>query len=173
MTNRRILVMRHAKSDWSRPGLQDFDRPLAPRGRRAAAAMGVYLLGEGLIPDLVLCSAARRAADTLSLIAQAAGMSPPVEMERGLYMAAADDLFERLHRIDDAVTRPMFIGHAPGFDAFARALAGNRRSADWRRMADKFPTAGLAVLDVSAAHWRDVGDGAADLERFVVPKDLL
>lgn len=173
MKTRQILVMRHAKSDWSSPNIQDFDRPLAPRGRRAAAAMGLYLLDEALVPDLVLCSAARRAVDTWAVIARVSGMSPPVQTERDLYLAGADALFERLRALHDAVTCPLLIGHAPGFDAFARDLAGNRRSADWRRMADKFPTAGLAVLDVAAAHWRDVSDGAANLERFVAPKDLL
>lgn len=173
MTARRILVMRHAKSDWADPGVQDFDRPLAGRGRRAAAAMGVYMGDEGLVPDLVLCSAARRAVETWSMVARVSGMAPEVVAERSLYMAAAGTLFERTHAVDDGIGCILFVGHAPGFNGFACRLAGDRKSAAWRRMAEKFPTGALAVLDLEAPTWRDVAEGGGRLERFVAPKELL
>jgi phosphohistidine phosphatase len=172
MVDRRILVMRHAKSDWT-GGDQDFDRPLSGRGRRAAAAMGVYMADEGLRPELVLCSAARRAADTWAMVARSGTMAPRVVADRGLYLAAAGDLLARVRALDDAVASVLFVGHAPGIDGFAGSLVAKRSGAAWRRMAEKFPTGALAVLDASAAHWRDVDEGVAELERFVVPKDLV
>lgn len=172
MVDRRILVMRHAKSDWT-GGERDFDRPLSGRGRRAAAAMGAYMADEGLRPELVLCSAARRAADTWAIVARSGTMGPRVVADRGLYLAAAGDLLARVRELDDALASVLFVGHAPGIDGFAGSLVAKRSGAAWRRMAEKFPTGALAVLDASAPRWRDVGEGAAELERFVVPKDLL
>ncbi len=172
MAAHRILVLRHAKSDWSEPGQRDFDRPLAGRGRRAAAAMGTYMKAEGLVPDLVLCSAARRAVETWDIVATAAGMTPEVERDEALYLAAAATLFERARTVDPAVGCLLFIGHAPGFDGFARRLASDRTSPDWRRMAEKFPTGGLAVLDLEVPAWSEIADRTARLDRFVVPKDL-
>ncbi len=173
MTARRVLVLRHAKSDWSEPGLHDIDRPLSGRGRRAAAAMGVYMRDEGLAPDLVLCSAARRAVETWSTVARVGEMAPRVMEEPALYMAGADALFERVRAVDDAVTSVLLVGHAPGFDGFACRLSGDRKSADGRRMTEKFPTGALAVLELDVPSWRDLAEGIARLERFIVPKDLL
>jgi phosphohistidine phosphatase len=173
MTPRRLLVFRHAKSDWSDPRLEDFDRPLAARGRRAAAAMGIYIADEGLAPDLVLCSAARRALQTWSVAARVAGIAPPVTEERALYMAEPEDLLARVRTVDDAVASLLVVGHSPGCERFACGLAGNRRSGDWRRMAEKFPTGALAVIDLDAGSWRDIADGDGRLERFVTPKDLV
>src|SRR5690349_1589139 len=90
MTSRRILLLRHAKSAWDEPGLDDFDRPLAARGRRAAAVMGVYLRDEKLVPDLVLCSAARRAAETWEIAAHELPKAPAVERDPGLYMVPSE-----------------------------------------------------------------------------------
>lgn len=173
MTTRRILVLRHAKSDWSDPGLRDFDRPLAGRGRRAAAAMGVYLRDEALVPDLVLCSAARRAVETWSIMARVGEMAPRVLEEKALYMAGTDALFERARAVEDTVHCLLLVGHAPGYDGFACRLTGDRKSADWRRMAEKFPTGALAVHDLDIPSWWDLAEGTARLERFVAPKDLL
>lgn len=173
MSAHRILIMRHAKSDWSKPGQNDFDRALSGRGRRAAATMGHYLDNEGLVPDLVLCSAARRAVETWEIVSDAAGIEPRTEREEALYLADTQTLFERTRAVDDGVATLLFIGHAPGFDGFACRLAADRASPDWRRMAAKFPTGALAVLDLEGPSWNDVAEGSARLERFVAPKDLI
>src|SRR5688572_9411523 len=85
---RRVLLLRHAKSSWDDPQLEDYDRPLAPRGRRTAALIGIYLADERIVPDLVLCSGARRARETWTLMARALARRPKTRFERELYLAA-------------------------------------------------------------------------------------
>jgi phosphohistidine phosphatase len=117
---RRVLLLRHAKSAWDEPGQPDFDRPLAPRGRRAAALMGVYLRDEGLVPDLVLCSAARRARETWTICEQKLGASPHLEVEDDLYLASPDHLLKRLRAVPDRVCTVLFVGHEGGVDELTR-----------------------------------------------------
>ena len=119
-----LLLLRHAKSSWDEPGLADRDRPLAPRGRRAAKALAGHLGQEGVQPALVLCSSARRARETLERIAPALGEAD-VTIEDGLYGATEDDLLERLRAVPDSVPSAMLIGHNPAIQALALCLAGS------------------------------------------------
>lgn len=174
MSSRRLMILRHAKSSWDAPELDDFDRPLADRGRRAAAAMGVYIRDEGLMPDLVLCSAARRAVETWSIVARVAGIDAPVLEEKELYLAGPGALLTRCRAVDASVTRLALVGHHPGYDGFARELVDEGKSpSDLRRMTKKFPTGALAVIELTAGSWSKLGGGRGALERFVTPKDLV
>ena len=173
MTPRRILLLRHAKSAWDEPGLDDFERPLAPRGRRAAAVMGVYLRDEDLVPDLVLCSAARRALETWEIAAHEIERAPPVEHDRALYMATAELLLRRLRRLDGAVRSVLLVGHEGGVDALARRLAIDGPAPLRRRLGEKYPTATLAVIAVEIDDWSALRDKAGTLTRFAAPKDLV
>lgn len=170
---RRLLVVRHAKSAWDRPGLDDYDRPLAPRGRRAAAALGVYLADEGLVPDLVLCSGAKRAHDTWRWIGRQIEAEPALRLERALYMAPTETIRALVAAADDAARTLAVIGHEGSVDLFARRLARGGEPAAMKRLAEGFPTAALAVLALDLERWRDLAPGAARLERFVRPKDLM
>lgn len=173
MTARRILLLRHAKSSWDEPGASDYDRPLAPRGRRAAAVMGVYLRDEDFVPDLVLCSGARRARETWDLVAHAFKRPPAIEHDTALYMATPDLLLKRLKKLPDAVRTVLFVGHEGGVDALARRLAGNGAAPLRRRLAEKFPTAALAVLALELADWGALAEKSATLTRLAAPKDLV
>ena len=164
-----LFVLRHAKSSWDDPELGDHDRPLAPRGRRAAKAMGGHLRRERIAPDLVLCSSARRTRETLDRIAPALGDDVAVSVEADLYAASADELLERLRTVDDDVESVMLIGHNPGLEQLALGLAGSGDELpDLRR---KFPTGALATLSF-AGRWRDLALGSAELTDFVKPKQL-
>src|SRR2546423_8442596 len=166
---KRLYVLRHAKSAWDDPALADHDRPLAPRGRRAAKAIGRHLRAEGVEPELVLCSSARRARETLERIEPALGRRR-VRVERELYGAGADALLERLHAVPDAVASVMLIGHNPGLEDLVLSLA---RPADKRdEIEAKFPTAALATLAFDGEHWADLCPDAADLVAYVRPRDL-
>jgi phosphohistidine phosphatase len=169
---KRILLLRHAKSSWSEPGLGDFERPLAPRGIRAAGTMAAYLAAEGLMPDLVLCSAARRTVETWNHLAGALGRQPTVAIEPGLYLAEADTLLDRLRAVPARISTVLLIGHNPGMEMLARTLIGGGGRADRRRLAAKYPTAALAVIDADIAGWPDLAKGKGRLERFVTPKQL-
>src|SRR4051794_15493439 len=113
MVARQLLLLRHAKSSHDDPDLADHDRPLASRGRRAAAAMGRYMRGHDLRPALVLCSSAVRARKTLDGVADGLEASPELRIESELYEASPRGLLERLRRIDEAVPSAMLVGHNP------------------------------------------------------------
>jgi phosphohistidine phosphatase len=166
---KRLFLLRHAKSSWDDPGLADHDRPLAPRGERAAKVIARYLREERIAPDLVLCSSSRRTRETLDRIAPALGDEVRVEIERELYAASADRLLERLRAVDDDVESVMLIGHNPGIEQLALTLAGDgEKLADVRR---KYPTAALATLEFDG-RWSALEPGTARLADFVKPKQL-
>jgi phosphohistidine phosphatase len=149
----RLYLLRHAKSSWEDPGLADHDRPLALRGRKAAKALGAYLREHDIEPELVLCSSAARTRETLERV----GLTG--QIEDALYGAGASALLARLHEVPDAVASVMLIGHNPGMQQLAFALAG---------LDDKFPTAALATLECGG--WSDLQ--RAELVDYVKPKDL-
>src|SRR5262249_46165394 len=91
---RRLLLLRHSKSDWTRPGAPDHERTLAPRGREAAPRIGAYMVRHALNPDLVLCSTATRARETWDLVAKAFVQKPPAVFDERLYEASAGALLE-------------------------------------------------------------------------------
>lgn len=166
-----IMVLRHAKSDWDDPSLDDHDRPLAARGRAAAMAMGRYMAREGLSPAVVLCSTAARAQQTVLLVLNELGWSRSVRLSRRYYLAETDVLLDALRGLDPTVTAAMMVAHDPGMAGLAAMLAGSGPADHLAAMQAKFPTAALAVLRAEGT-WRDLAPGQARLERFVRPRDL-
>ena len=166
---KRLFLLRHAKSSWDDPELDDHERPLAPRGRRAAKLLAGYLSRERVAPALVLCSAARRTRETLERIAPALGEDVRVEIERELYAASERRLLERLRSVGEDVDSVMLIGHNPGVEQLALLLAGSGQKLDAVRR--KYPTAALATLEFSGP-WRELGPSGAELTDFVTPKQL-
>jgi phosphohistidine phosphatase len=164
----RLLLLRHAKSSWDDPSLEDRDRPLAPRGQRAAERMADHLRSDVPHPNLVLCSPALRTRETLDRMSNAFG-DAEVVVDDELYGASEDELLERLCALDDRFETVAVIGHNPGIHELAIALAGS--GADAESMRAKFPTGALAVLAFDGP-WRDVSPGGGLLEAFVTPKDL-
>jgi len=162
VTRRRIYLLRHAKSSWKEHGLADHDRPLAGRGRRAAKAMRRHLKHEGIDPDLVLCSTATRARETLEGVEPAFGRGA-VKVERELYGAGAGVLLARLQAVPKRVRSVMVIGHNPGMEDLVALLAHG---------VPKFPTGALATLTFTGAGWAELDGGGAELVGFVRPRDL-
>lgn len=164
---KRVYLLRHAKSSWDDPGLADHDRPLAPRGRRAAKLLAKHLRSERIAPDLVLCSSAQRARETLEGIAAALG--PDVQVEPDLYGASAGELLGRLQTIPDATQSVMLIGHNPAIEGLTLSLAeSGEQLGDVER---KYPTGALATLTFEGS-WAELEPGAATLAGFVKPRDL-
>jgi phosphohistidine phosphatase len=166
---KRLYLLRHAKSSWKDATLGDHDRPLAGRGRRASRVIARRLRDRGIEPEVVLCSTARRARETLDRIAPALG-APAVEFEPDLYVADARGLLERLRSVADAIESVMLIGHNPAVQELAIDLA--RPSPTASELAAKYPTAALAVLTFTAASWRGLGRGTGELVELVKPRDL-
>ncbi|MBI4967692.1 MAG: histidine phosphatase family protein [Rhodospirillales bacterium] len=170
-----IYLLRHAKSVRDDPGLADFDRPLAPRGRSAAKTIAKYLKGLRPRPALVLCSAARRTCETLAAL-KADLDGAVLKIENGLYLAALANLEKRLKRLPDAVASVLVIGHNPGLEMLAFRLTDPRAkgtdSEALERMKGKFPTAGLAILELPARSWQALEPASCRLIGFVRPRDL-
>ena len=170
---KRLSLLRHAKSDRTDPAAADFDRGLTGRGRQAAPAMGRYLRRQKLVPDIVLCSAARRARETWELAAATLKAEIPVEYSERLYLAspgpdpapAAPASRDRRGRPSDrpqpGISRPRLA---------ARRQRGCRGAGAAAR--PSFPTAALAVIDFEVERWSDLATGKGELERFIVPRDL-
>lgn len=169
---RSLSLLRHAKSSWDDPSLDDFDRPLAPRGLKAAPAMGRYLLGRGLVPDLVLCSPAVRARETCEKVLGAIGRQVAVSFDETIYMATPRTLLALVRGASSRVHHLMLIGHNPGLHALATALIGDGSQPDRARLDDKLPTAGLVVIGFEADALADVRPGTGRLVEFVTPRSL-
>jgi phosphohistidine phosphatase len=169
---RTICLLRHAKSSWDHPSLSDHDRPLAPRGRKTAPLVGHFLSTEGLIPDVVLCSTAARTRETWDLVARYLDDGIPVQFDRELYGASVEEMLGALQAISDESERVLVVGHNPGTENLAEALAARGPSDEFRRLRQKFPTGALAVLEFEGPRWSDLAPGTCRLARFVRPKDL-
>ena len=167
----QIDLLRHAKAVEARA--RDFERPLDPRGVRAASVMGVYLAQRGRLPELVLCSAARRTRETWEYVAAAWPEPPTAALDPELYLASAEQLLLRLRGLDDAVRRVLVIGHNPGIEDLALGLIGTGDRRSLSRMREKFPTAALATLEADLEKWSQLGSGDASLGAFLLPRDLV
>jgi phosphohistidine phosphatase len=168
---RQLSLLRHAKSSWDDGGLDDHDRPLAPRGEKAIRRLAKHVAGAGVAPDLVLCSSARRTVMTLEGIRPELPADTEVRVERGLYAASSSALLARLRRVDDSVDSVLLIAHNPGIEMLAATLIGAGDDRLRERLAEKFPTGALADLHFEGP-WAKLAAGAATLESFVVPRDL-
>ncbi len=166
---KRVYLLRHAKSSWDDPTLRDRERPLAPRGRKAAKRMARWTRKHAVRPQLVVCSSAVRARETLSRMLPGLG-DPAVWVEVTLYAASAETLLDRIRALPDEVDDAMLVGHNPGIMDLVLLLA--RPGALRDRASDNVPTGALALLELDAGHWPDVSAGSATLKRFVVPREL-
>lgn len=166
------MLLRHAKSSWDAPVLDDFDRPLAKRGRKAALRMAEWLAERQVRPQLVLCSPAARTRETLSLIQPALGADMTARYEGKLYLAEAEDLLNRLRELDTDVGCVLLIGHNPGLQELAITLASDEKTPEGVRLAEKFPTAALAWFRLTTPRWSALRPGSGELVAFVTPADL-
>ena len=178
MTNhRQLFVLRHAKSSWDNPGLDDHERPLAARGHRAVKLLGEHLRTAGVEPEQVLCSSSRRTRETLE------GVDPTGErlVERELYSASCNDLIERLRQVPDETRSLMIVGHNPAMQMLVLRLIGANGNGgghvsapvdgDVAELKRKFPTGALATLDFDC-RWSELSPGCARLSAFVAPRHL-
>jgi phosphohistidine phosphatase len=163
-----LTLLRHAKSGWDDPVLRDFDRPLNPRGRRAARTVAREMRRLGLGFDRVLASPALRVIETLEEVGQSVPLAP--DYDQRLYLASPETLLELVRGTDDGVDRLLLVGHNPGLEELVLRLSG--AGALREEVAAKYPTATLTELRFDVASWRQVREGGATLARFIRPRDL-
>jgi len=167
----RLFVLRHAKSNWNNAHLSDHERPLAPRGHRAAAALAEHIATLDPPPALVLCSTARRAQETLEPLRAELPAGTEVLVEDGLYGASDAEVLERLRAVPEDTPSVMVVAHNPGLEDLVRGLGRDGDATLIARVREKFPTGAFATL-AFAGPWKEIGSAPATLEAFVVPGDL-
>lgn len=168
-----LLLLRHAKSSWDDVSLDDFDRPLNARGKKAAPMVGQWMLDRKLSPQLIICSGARRTRETLGFILPFMRGDQDIRIEDGIYNAdGANDLLDRLHSIGKEAATVMVIGHNPAMQDLAIGLCGSGDPDDLHQIAIKFPTASLAEIDFKATDWSNVAAGTGILKSLVLPRRM-
>jgi len=169
---RTVSLYRHAKSSWDDPSLEDFDRGLSKRGKASAPRMGAYLREAGLTPDLVLSSKAVRTRETFRLTFDDTDDAPELRLEQQLYLACASTMLDMLRGLPDELGHIMILGHNPGLHALALDLFSRGAPAAVDAICRKFPTCGLAVIDIDVDSWRALGVGDGYLRSFITPNSL-
>ena len=162
---KRLHILRHAKSSWDDPDLADHERPLAPRGEKAALRIAEHVGDAGIAPELVLCSTALRARETLAALLPMLAGDVEIRLEDALYAAGVDQVLARLREVDEAVCSVLVVGHNPTLHELALALTGRGDALE------RFPTGALATV-AFAAPWSELGESRAQLAAFVVPREL-
>jgi phosphohistidine phosphatase len=171
---KRLLLLRHAKAE--RETADDIKRGLEKRGETDSTRMGRFLREDVYIPDLVLCSSSVRTRETLNLLLPELRVAPTVQYPTELYLAEPEAILTLIRRAPDKSGALMVLGHNPGIEQLALALASVPLEKKLRKrysaMDEKFPTCALAVIDFDVACWADLAPGQGELDAFVRPKDL-
>lgn len=170
MTDRELLVLRHAKSAWDTDAPTDFERPLAKRGRKACPRIAAWMRENDAVPDLVISSPATRAEETARRVLEAAGGDPEtVVYDEAIYGGGIAELLEILAGVPPTFRRVMVVGHNPGFEMFVDWLA--RDEIEVPAGKKLFPTAALARFGMPD-DWREISGGAGRLLNLVRARDL-
>ena len=166
---KRLGLLRHAKSEWDDAALRDFDRGLNDRGRRGAALIGRHIRETGIAWDFVIASPATRVKRTL----EATGLPLSPQFDERAYLADAATLIDLLRDVGDAADSVLLVGHNPGLHELVFRLVDPECETDlFARVAEKFPTAGFALLELAIDAWADIAAGCATLVDFARPRDL-
>jgi len=169
---RRLMLLRHAKADWP-DGVADHERPLARRGQRQGPEMARYMADQGLVPDGVIVSTARRTQQTWELAASAFPAGIPKSDDARIYEASKENLLQVIREADDAASVLLLIGHNPGLTEVVYSLIDpDQASPALSRLERGYPTSGLAVIDFPADRWAAVAEGSGRLQRFETPASI-
>ncbi len=158
-----LYLVRHAKSSWKYPSLDDFERPLNKRGRKNAPFMGKILKKLKVTPDLVISSPANRAAMTARIIS--ATINYPLEnivYSEAIYEFSEDALIRVINKIDDSVNSSMVVGHNPAINGLANYIGDQPIS--------NIPTCGVYCLDLDISSWAKIYEHCGKLKFFEFPK---
>lgn len=165
---KKLLLMRHAKSDWSTPGQQDFDRPLNARGRDAAPLMGKFLHQTDNIPDFILASPAKRVVETIDGMASSWESRANLEYIDDMYSGNSGVYLESIRKSADHADTLMLAGHNPTVEETALKICTQSRVSQFF----KFPTAAIACFELPDISWKRIQPESGTLKWFVTPKLL-
>lgn len=160
---KKILIMRHAKSDWSDNSLSDFDRPLNKRGKKAAPVMGEEIKKRKLTPDVIISSPAKRAKRTAKIVAEKCGYDKKIIFNEDFYFGYVNDVFKAVKNLPNKKKSVMLFGHNPTWEHLVELLAGEYVI---------MPTAALAVLHFKSDNWQNLKKYSCELVLHIKPKDF-
>jgi len=158
---KRVILMRHAKSNWDNPTLTDHQRVLNPRGRRDAPQMADRIVNHGIIPELILVSDATRTQETWQLVSPALG-NAQTKFDKELYLASSSTIISKLMKLDNLIDTVMLLAHNPGITEVFYDLAGVS--------IDNVPTAGVGCIQFNCDKFSELLDCKKELIYFDYPK---
>ena len=168
----RLLLLRHAKSDWGDAELADIDRPLNARGKAASVTMARFMRDQKLQPSVGLCSTSLRTRETLARLLPYLPQEAHIELISDLYWKSEDGYGAIIRKYGHRAKTLMVIGHNPAMEDTAFDLVGTSAPETLADLEEKYPTAALAVIDFDITDWSELGSGTGHLERFIKPRDL-
>jgi len=169
---KRVILLRHGKSSWRDPELEDHDRPLNKRGRGSSIVIGGWLSCRGYQPDVVLCSSAIRTRETAKRVRRAMPELPEPVIEPRLYLADPDGMVSCLRQLPEDAETVLLVGHQPGLSGFARKLANQDVRPRCAQAFAHFPTAAAAVLELDISKWNELAYGLGRFVDFAKPREL-
>ncbi|WP_150291251.1 SixA phosphatase family protein [Sphingobium estronivorans] len=170
---KRLILFRHAKSDWDDPVARDFDRPLNRRGEKAAIVMGEFAKARAMRFDMVVASPAVRVVETLDSFFIGYGEVIDPHWDRRIYLASAPTLFDVIRDLPDSAAHVLMSGHNPGLEELILDLVPDNGASTLREDVEvKFPTASIAVMELPIDHWSEAKPNIATLASFTRPRDL-
>lgn len=167
-----LTLLRHAKSGWDDPVTRDFDRPLNPKGRRAATLVGRHMRDLGLSFDHVVASPAVRVGETIDDVASGFGRFPEPVLDRRIYLASSATLLDVVRELPADATCALMVGHNPGLEDLVLMLVPEETGPLRDAAEEKYPTATLAAIDLDIDDWAAAAPGTGRLVRFIRPRDL-
>jgi phosphohistidine phosphatase len=168
---RRLILLRHAKTERAEPGERDRDRKLVKRGRTDVPVIGAYMVNHGLVPDLAIVSPAKRTQETWTLLAAAFAKAPRMVTDDRVYSASSEKLIGVIGETRKAQCL-LVIGHNPGLHDLAVQLIVSGDEAARERLSEKLPTSGLVVIDLPFDEWPLLHPQVGRLECFISPREI-
>ena len=159
---KNLYLIRHAKSDWSDESTSDFERGLNKRGRKAILTMADALKEKQIMPDLILCSAAKRTKLTTKGLAKEIGYPGEIKYNDALYMAEPEEVLTLIQDIDDKYNTVFIVGHNPETTELSNIMTN--------AYIDNVPTLGIVAIQLSIEHWKELKTGEGKLKFFIYPK---
>jgi phosphohistidine phosphatase len=169
---KRLTILRHAKSDWGDPNLEDFNRPLNDRGWKSARRMGRELKERDMRFDLVVASPAARVRETIDGLREKYAMNVEIRFEPRMYGASEQMLLAMVRALPEKVHRPLLVGHNPGLERLLVELSHDDKHGLRDQIAGKYPTGALAVVELPAHRWAEVEPGSGQIAELILPKEL-
>ncbi len=170
-----IYLLRHAKSGWSESNTEDINRPLNEQGRQNAVQIGHHILNQKIQPDLILCSVATRAQETLSYIRPFFPEYQAIQTKETLYLAASETLLEHLMTLEETMNSVLILAHNPGLHELAIKLGGRENfgtSEILNQVMQRYPSGALTTVQNTSERWINLNQSESTLIDFICPSDL-